>query len=226
MSSDTSWVPLVLRLEGFSDISINNGRLQKFLMTRKPFSVGSGNSEKEVAINNLIVLFRQLLWYKEVRGCPKLSKYVCQSLGVECQSLCQIKHQMYWLWNRVMGARTQYLHDKRLDSSTIPRRASDKETCLLKLVDRLRRDIEDRRESPQPSQFALDRLPDRQRAWIGLVAANPKALLVRSPRLPKAQGDTLELGIEQFRGENEDSNGKTQLKLNKHAERIAEPLLT
>ncbi|KAK0655613.1 hypothetical protein B0T16DRAFT_499615, partial [Cercophora newfieldiana] len=175
---------LLYRVAGFEGLSLpgrNHSKLREALQSPHPFSSQQQQdapvNARDVVVNNTIVLFRLILWHKDIRGHKKFGKLLVQSWGVELdgEGAHNLRNQIYRWWQLVIRARERHLEKGR---RLVPSAASDAERRLISLVDKARDDIEKRDLYPRAS-------PQHGGA---LLRSDPKALLDRDPELETDYG--------------------------------------
>ena len=157
--------------------------LRVYFLDPDPFSpnvdiTGNGNSDARreaytaVAVKNLTIFFRALLWYDDARGSSSLRKYLPSCFGSRNGQSYRVSFKLYQAIDLIEEARRKYLAQnwnwkpgKDLPSEAWPPNATSEEKRMLRRIDDVLREDERHKLSPRhPSTKAISNLPDKARA--------------------------------------------------------------
>ena len=137
---------------------------------------GSSDARREaytvVAVNNLTIFFRALIWYDVARESSSLRKYLPSCFGSRNGQSYRVSFKLYQAIDLIEESRRKYLAQnwnwkpgKDLPSETWPPNATSEEKGMLRRIDDVLREDERHNLSPRhPSKKAVGNLPNKARA--------------------------------------------------------------
>ncbi|KAK4451534.1 hypothetical protein QBC34DRAFT_378385 [Podospora aff. communis PSN243] len=196
------------RLPGFVDLQApRSKKLVDVLLSPTRFSPEAA-STREALVSFTTVVFRLIIWHRDIRAHRKFHNLMLKSLGLQIdEGAHELKTQLNRWWGSLVTCRDKYI-ELIGDANHIPAAASGAEKRLLRLIDTLRTDIAQKGIHPRASTFALDgsRINDRIRAWRSLLEENPSALVVRDPVIERISGGATDR-IDEATSSDEDAPG-------------------
>ncbi|KAK3693917.1 hypothetical protein B0T22DRAFT_506009 [Podospora appendiculata] len=164
-----------------------SSRLWRTLETRDPYS-DAEDTTKVVVLNNLTVIMRLWLWYRNIRGDDdKFPKAVFNSLGIfAVEDRRQLYYHLNGLLDVLVCARRLYL--RAFPYFRIPQNTTPRVTRFLNLLDQLLDDIDRRGRRPEVSPSDLLQLHGLQRDWNRARQADPKSLITSDPPAAAPEG--------------------------------------